>query len=171
MTEHRRTAAAVVAVIVLHAACTSLPYKQRATSVLSIVHELLVSAQQAEIDLYRAGRPDDPLVPALTDAHHRTFHEALLVAFDAEERAAITLRAWRAGDPIPRSLPEILTASREALAVLQQVGPESTAGVLGHLTRAMAETEALIDLLLAAGRNPPALDRYPLGRLSWEASR
>lgn len=164
----RARPALLLALLLALAACGVLPYKQRAAGVLSVIHELLESAQQAEIDLYRAGRPDDPLVPQLTDAHHRTFHEALLVAFDAEQRAVIALRAWRAGDPVPRSLPEILSASREALSVLQQVGPESTAGVLGHLTRAMAETEALIDLLLSAGRQPPALDRYPLGRLSWE---
>lgn len=135
-TRHRRAAVSLALSLTLVASCASLQPKERAALTLNAVQTTASQVQDLEISLFNAQ------TQGLTAERHVAFHRGLVRLFDAVERTAIALRAWRAGDPAPASLAEALVAAQETLAVLAQVGGPP-------LERALAYAKSLVDSLIA----------------------
>jgi len=113
------TRLAVITTLVLLVSACGLSLKEKAVRQVQAIDTVLSSVQDTEISLYASGA-----IPQLTEAKHRAFHGELSKAFDAEERVAIALKAWKADDPAPQDVGSILTTAQQALAVLEGVVPE-----------------------------------------------
>ncbi len=61
----------------------------------------------------------------LTDARHVTIAKAFSQAFIAQNKAAIALQVWRAGEPAPSSVDEYRTDIQQVLAVVSAAFPKS----------------------------------------------
>lgn len=133
----RRWAFALV-VACLSAACASLGPKEQATEYVQAVHFAIGQAQDVEISLFEAGT-----VPGLTRERHVAYHRALSKAFDAEIRTVTALDAWRAGDPVPSTIPEIATAATEALSVVQAIGPAAVQPVVSSVQAVLTAVQQL----------------------------
>lgn len=114
----RRTITVLVAVAFV-ASCASLGVRGNAVQQVQAIDAVLSSVQDVEISLFESGT-----ITALTAEKHRAFHGILARAFEAEERLAVTIKAWRAGDPAPSGAAEILATAQEAVTVLTGVVPE-----------------------------------------------
>lgn len=136
--------AAVVLTVALVVSACSVPLKDRAVRQVQAIDAVLSTVQDTEISLFESGA-----VPALTTEKHRAVHAALGKAFDAVERLAVTLRSWRAGDPVPNDVTTILEAAREAIAVLETVLPEAST-LLTAVSR-WVETALALDAIFRGG--------------------
>ena len=114
--------------------CASLPAKEKAVESLQATEVALGAAQDAERALCNptaaASAPTAPIVDCtggastaigLTNARHQQIATALVKAFDAQAKAAVALRAWKAGDPVPTTVTDISTDAAAALAVVRQL--------------------------------------------------
>ena len=113
-----RTVAVLTVALLVSACAPSL--KERAVRQVQAVETVLETVQDTEISVYESG-----IAPALTLEKHQAVHRALVKGFDAVERAAIALRAYRAGDPVPNDVTSILEAAQETLTVLETVAPQA----------------------------------------------
>jgi hypothetical protein len=94
-----------------------------------------------------------PLADAamLTTERHQRIASALSKAFDAQIKAAVVLRAWRAGDPVPATLPDILDALESVAAVVKELAPNSALfRELDTILQARRDLEALAEALKGA---------------------
>ena len=104
---------------VLIAVGCAVPLKQRMVFSLQASESMLAAFDDAERAAYQS-----KLVPALTEAKHKQISVVLAKAFRAHEKGAELLIAWRAGDPMPVEIPQILSIADEAWTVLAQTFPQ-----------------------------------------------
>lgn len=126
----------------LLAGCASVPVKQRATLGLQAAHAAVGGAQDVERALYAA--PGAGITPETHGAFARFFERY----FVAEERVAVALLAWRAGDPPPADLAEAVAVLREALATAGTLtdGAEK-ASLVGKINGGIREVERVLAAL------------------------
>jgi hypothetical protein len=118
--------------VILASGCASLPVKERAVQTLNATQNTLGQIQDTERRLCNAAEyavsPSTPIkacagpladATMLTTERHQRIAAALSKAFDAQIKAAVVLRAWRAGDPVPSTLPDILDALASVAAVVE----------------------------------------------------
>jgi hypothetical protein len=150
--------------LVLTAACATLPVKERAVRTLDGTERLLAQVQDTERricnDAAFQKAPAEPILVCagplsdatqLTTARHQRIAAALSRAFDAQIKAAVVLRAWRAGDPPPATLPDIMKAIEEIAAIVNELSPNSqVVEVLKTLLQVRTDLEALAAALKGA---------------------
>lgn len=142
MTTKTRTFALALALVLL-SACAHFGIKQKATVTLQGVHAVLSEAQDFERLAYASGS-----IANLTAERHAQFSLFFAGAFDAEIKAAEALKVWRAGDPPPSNLDELMMNVREALTVAQTLtAGGATDGVLSRLHQAITKTQEVMDAM------------------------
>lgn len=123
----------VALVLVASSSCASVPLKQRAVLSLQASANALDASHVAERQL--CSPTADVTMPiarcdgaaamtiGLTDARHLALARLYSRAFDAHDKAATALIAWRAGEPKPATLTEYQTAINDIIALLVQFMP------------------------------------------------
>ncbi len=116
------------------AGCASLPVKQRAVVSLQASETALEAAHDAErllcsptADQTKAITHCDGAQAAaigLTDDVHRRLARLFSIAFDAQEKAALVLKTWRAGDPAPASFADYRRVASEILGLVGEIVPK-----------------------------------------------
>lgn len=127
--------------------CAHIPVKQKATLGLQAAHTAVAGAQDIERGLYAAR------LAGLTPEKHGQFAGFFSAYFDAEQRVALALRAWRAGDPAPESLADAMTVLREAVdtAVTLSDGAEKDS-IIGKLGTGIRHVQAVLDAVTGGGQ-------------------
>lgn len=139
-------------------ACGQISLHERSVLTIQGTEKLLAEVQDTERQLCNqaayAAAPDvavkecaGPLAEAvqLTTARHQAIHAGLSRAFAVQIKAAIAVRAWRPGDPMPSDVPELLKATVEVKAVLDQLAPNSrVTEILGTIIQVRDDLEELV---------------------------
>lgn len=138
----RHRVAVIVAAVIVLSACASVPLKQKATLGLQAAHTAVGTAQDTERALYAAK------TAGLTPEKHGQIAKLFEVYFGAEEKVAVALLAWRAGDPTPADLPTAMRALRDALNLAGQL----TAGadrqsLVGAISKGIMEVQNVLNAL------------------------
>lgn len=124
----KRTLLMFIAAAALAAGCASVPLKQQISASHQAVHQAIVTLDDAERQLCGPA----PAAPShcaaataaavgLTDARHQAISAALVKAFDADAKAGRAIVAWRAGDPPPADVQQLLTDAQDALGAVQAI--------------------------------------------------
>jgi hypothetical protein len=154
----------VLALVLSFGACASLPVKERAVQTLNATQNTLANIQDTERRLCNAAEYDaspttpikacaGPLADAtmLTTERHQRIAAALSKAFDAQIKASVVLRSWRAGDPVPATLPDIMDALETVTEVVRELAPNSDLfRELDTILQARRELEELVAALKGA---------------------
>jgi hypothetical protein len=122
----------------LVAGCASLPLKDQAVSTYQASASILQNVQQAERAICNptiaAPAPSTPGAGAaaeaaqLTTERHRAFVTALSKAAGLGVTAGDALKAWKAGDPVPKSFEDYVAAVKAVLTEASALAP-AQAGV------------------------------------------
>lgn len=136
---------ALLVLLMLSAACASLPIKERLVKSAQATETALGAAQDFERSAFMSGA-----IPSLTPAKHQAISAAFSNAFGTQIKLATALRAWRSGDPKPASVDQLAADVRETLAVIQQAtaggtttGPASE--LIGKVNAILAEVAKVAD--------------------------
>ena len=142
-------------------ACASMPVKKQAAEKLTDTAQLLTAAREAEhrlcsstADATRpATRCDSPQAAAagLTDARHQALERALTAALDAHSKAVAALEAWKAGEPPPPSLHEVVVSAEAALVAAQDLTPDASVSMIADSLRRAIDAVASVQGALTAG--------------------
>lgn len=146
-----RSIVAVVIFALLAPACASVGVKAKATNTLLSAHTTLASVDDAERALC-VPAPTDPThctAPAasaigLTDARHKRLSAQLGDAFALDRKAAEALKAWVPGQPVPQSIPELVAAARQIVAIASELAPDSAARLMNTARDLVIAAEALL---------------------------
>jgi uncharacterized protein YceK len=146
-----RNIIAVLAIVAL-AGCASVPVKQKASE----THQALRTALTSADDLERALCGMTPAAPnhctttaaatvGLTDAVHQDVSRRFAHAYEADQKVAAALIAWKAGDPAPADLAGLLA---DAQAALVAVKPLTGSGqqLTGKVQAWLDEVQSLVAL-------------------------
>jgi len=147
----------IAALLIAFVSCASLPVKERAVRTLSTAESLLGQVQDTERRLCNApayaAAPQAPITECvgplaegllLTTTRHQRIATALSRAFDAQIKASVVLRAWRAGDPVPASLPDMFAAVIDVAGVVKELSPNSDiTKIIETLIQVRSDLEAL----------------------------
>jgi hypothetical protein len=150
--------------VLLTSGCASLPVKERAVQTLNATQTTLANVQDTERRLCNANAyaaaPSAPIkacagpladATMLTTERHQRIAAALSKAFDAQIKASVVLRAWKAGDPPPATLPDILDALEAVAGVVKELAPNSELfRELDTILQARRDLEALAEALKGA---------------------
>lgn len=118
--------ASVGGAVLAFSGCASVPLKQKLSTAHQSVREAIVQLDEAERQLCGPA-PAQPnhcttiaaQVVGLTDARHQAISRQLVQAYETDIKAGTALIAWRAGDPPPTDLTQLLTDAQETLAAIQ----------------------------------------------------
>ena len=86
----------------------SVSLKQKVVLSLQAQHQVLAALDDTELAVFQS-----KTIPALTVERHRAFSAALAKAYRAESKAAGALQTWRAGDPAPTNITELIAVADE----------------------------------------------------------
>ncbi len=87
----------------------SVSLKQKVVLSLQAQHQVLAALDDTELAVFQS-----KTIPALTVDRHRAFSTALAKAYRAESKASMALQTWRAGDPAPTDITELIAVADEA---------------------------------------------------------
>jgi flagellar hook-basal body complex protein FliE len=137
-----RKPAALLAVLLAGSlsACASLP-ANLATEKLTATAQLLTAARDAE----RAS------AAGVTDAAHQNADKALAAALDAQSKAAAAIQAWKAGDPPPPALHDLVVNVEAAQVAIQQLTGNPSAMKVADLLQQASDAIAATQGVLTAG--------------------
>jgi hypothetical protein len=112
------------------ASCASVPIKERISDSHQLVRTAITAFDDAEIALCA---PDPAKVNhctspqaatiGLTDARHQAISRALADAYTKDKLVSAAIIAWKAGDPKPATLDELLKDATDALTAAQAALP------------------------------------------------
>jgi flagellar hook-basal body complex protein FliE len=122
-------------------ACASMPAKSQATEKLTATAQLLTAARDAE----RAA------AAGAADAPHRTAEQALAAALDAQSKAAAAIQAWKAGDPPPPALHDLVVNVEAAQVAVQQLTGNPSVMKVADLLQQASDAIAATQGVLTAG--------------------
>jgi hypothetical protein len=92
-----------------------------------------------------------PSAAGLTDATHQAFEQTLTAAIDDQSKAVVAIQAWKAGDPPPPALHDLVVSVQAALVSLQQLtGNPSVTKIADSLQQAVNIVAAIQGAMIAA---------------------
>ena len=144
-----------VLLLLLLAGCASLPLKQQAVVSLQASETALEAAHDLERGFCfvtpateAGGHCTNPLAATLhlTDATHQRLADLFSRAFALEIKAAIALKAWRAGEPAPTDVAGYQKDISDILAVVKTLAP-GAAPIVAKAQAAVDEAAKVATLL------------------------
>ena len=110
--------------------CASVPVKERISNGHQLVRTAITAFDDAELALCAPdpAKPNHCTNPqaatiGLTDARHQAISRALVDAYVKDKLVSAAIIAWKAGDPPPATINDLLTDATSALAAAQAAAP------------------------------------------------
>ena len=96
--------------------CQSLPLKKTIVLSAQNIEVAAGSAQDFENTAYKSQ------LWKISPETHKEINAKLARVFNAQIKLAIVLKTWKAGDPYPEELNEVITATSEAVDLINRLG-------------------------------------------------
>lgn len=147
----RSRLAVIIAALAILVSCAAIPLKQKISTGHQTARQALVIFDEAERDLCRPVAPamghctnPQAAILGLTDEKHRTLSRELADAFLKDAAVGDAMQLWRAGDPMPPSLTQLLSDAQSAQLIATDLGLPS--GLLTKAQTFLARVQELASL-------------------------
>lgn len=130
-------------------ACASVPVKQKVSASHQTLRQAIVAVDDAERLLcapkpaplsHECGNPVAATL-GLTNEKHQALSRALARAYEYDVKTGAAIVAWRAGDPVPSEIGQLMTYAQEVLVTANTL---SDAAFIDKAQVLVARAQALI---------------------------
>lgn len=153
-----------VLAVVTNCATSGTAKRSRAVQLHASTHQLLVAVREAEWAVCQpvpATKYTECTSPraaqvGLTNTLHQQFNGHLNDAFTLEKKINLALTAWRAGDPAPKEVSEIVMVATEIVQQAKRFTGDAGARILDQALKALAAVQQILEIFAPVPATAPA---------------